>query len=97
MRPLTVLIGILMGSAFTLFFGLSLTWVTLLFLPRDQARELVSERAPLLLAIFVFALLAAVSGVSFYGQIRERLWRQWAHMATVAVLVGSVWLYWPRR
>jgi hypothetical protein len=97
MRPLTVLIGILMGSAFTLFFGLSLTWVTLLFLPRDQARELVSERAPLGLAIGVFALLAAVSGLSFYAQVRERAWRSWAHVLTVAVLAGSVWLYWPRR
>jgi len=97
MRPLTVLIGILMGSAFTLFFGLSLTWVTLLFLSRDEARELVAERAPLGLAIAVFAVLAAVSGVSFYGQIRERGWRPWAHLATVAALAGSIWLYWPRR
>ena len=96
MRPLAVLLGIVMGSAFALFCGLSLTWITLFFLPADEVGELVTERAPLATAIGVFAALSAISGVSFYAQIRERPWRHAAHAATAAALGGAVWLYWPR-
>ncbi len=97
MRPLAVLIGIVMGSACALCSGLFLTWVTLLFLPRDDANQLDSERAPLVLAIWVFAALTGVAAVSFYGQIRERTWRNAAHGLLVAALAGAVWVYWPRR
>ena len=86
-----------MGSACALCVGLFLTWVTLLFLPPDDAGQLASERAPLGLAIGVFAALTAVSAVSFYGQVRERRWRNNAHWATLATLAGAVWVYWPRK
>jgi hypothetical protein len=95
MRPLTVLIGIVMGSAVSLAVGLLLTWITLLFLP-EYAAQLTQERAPLAEAIAVFTLISAASGVSFYAEIRERRWRLAAHAATVAFLGLAVWLYWPR-
>jgi uncharacterized BrkB/YihY/UPF0761 family membrane protein len=97
MRPLAVLIGIVMGSAFALFTGLSLTWVTLLFVPKDEAGELFGEQNTLVLAIGIFALVALVSAVSFYGQLRERRWRPAAHAATLLCLCGAVWLYWPKK
>ncbi len=97
MRPLAVLIGIIMGSAFALFAGLSLTWVTLLFVPNDEAGELFGEQHTLVLAIAVFATVSLVSGVSFYGQLRERRWRLAAHAATTASLGAAVWLYWPKK
>lgn len=86
-----------MGSAFALFTGLALTWVTLLFVPKDEAGELFGEQTTLGVAIAVFALLSLVAGVSFYGQLRERRWRLAAHAAMTACLIGAVWLYWPKR
>jgi hypothetical protein len=95
MRPLTVLIGIVMGSAVSLAVGLLLTWITLLFLP-EYAAQLTQERAPLAEAIAVFTLISAASGASFYAEARERRWRLAAHAATVGFLALAVWLYWPR-
>jgi hypothetical protein len=86
-----------MGSAFALFAGLALTWVTLLFVPADEAGELFGERGTLGVAIAVFAVLSLVSGASFYAQVRELRWRPLAHAATAACLCGAIWLYWPRK
>ena len=97
MRPLAVLIGIIMGSAFALFAGLALTWITLLFVPKDEAGELFGEQNTLVIAISVFAMVSLVSGVSFYGQLRERRWRLAAHAATMPSLCAAVWLYWPKK
>jgi len=97
MRPLAVLIGIIMGSAFALFAGLALTWVTLLFIPKEQAAELFGEKNTLILAIAVFASVSLVSAMSFYGQLRERRWRLAAHAATTASLGAAIWLYWPKK
>jgi hypothetical protein len=97
MRPLAVLIGIVMGSAFALFAGLALTWVTLLFVPKEEAGELFGEQNTLVLAIAVFATVSLMSGVSFYGQLRERRWRLAAHAAMTASLGAAVWLYWPKK
>jgi hypothetical protein len=97
MRPLAVLIGIVMGSACALCVGLLLTWVTMLFLQADDAGQVVSERAPLGLAIGIFAVLTAVSALSFYGQVRERGWRNRSHLVLLATLGGTIWVYWPKK
>jgi xanthine/uracil permease len=97
MRPLAVLIGIVMGSAFALFAGLTLTWITLLFVPKDEAGELFGEQNTLIIAISIFGAVSLISAVSFYGQLRERSWRLIAHAATVASLGAAVWLYWPNK
>ena len=95
MRPLAVLLGIVMGSAVSLAVGLALTWITLLFLP-EYAAQLAQERAPLAQGIGIFSLISAASGLSFYGELRARSWRYWAHAATLGALGIAVYLYWPR-
>lgn len=97
MRPLAALLSILTGSAFALFAGLTLTWITLLFVPKEQAGELFGEQSTLLVAILVFGAVSLVSGVSLYGQMRERRWRLLAHAVTTASLCAAVWLYWPEK
>ncbi len=96
MRPLTVLLGILMGSAVSLAVGLLLTWITTLFLPRDAAR-FAPEQLPLLKAVVVFTLFSAASAGAFYGDLRRRTWRYQAYAATLAMLGVAVWLYWPSK
>ena len=95
MRPLTALLGILMGSAVALATGLIMTWTVILFLPADEAR-FAPEHGALLRAIAVFTLFAAASAGSFYGELRTRSWRPAAHAAMVLMLALAVWLYWPK-
>jgi hypothetical protein len=95
MRPLTALLGILMGSAVALATGLIMTWIVILFLPADEAR-FAPEHAALLRAIAVFTLFSAACAGSFYGELRERPWRGGAHGATVLMFAAAVWLYWPK-
>jgi hypothetical protein len=94
MRPLTILLGIVMGSTVSLAVGLALTWVVILFLPRD-ADKFAPEHAPLLQAIAIFTALAAATAASFYGDLRTRTWRLPAHAVTIVLLAATMWVYWP--
>ena len=95
MRPLTALLGILMGSAVALATGLLMTWIVILFLPAEQAR-FAPEHAALMRATAVFTLFSAASTGSFYGELRERPWRRAAHGATLLMLGVAVRMYWPK-
>jgi len=94
MRPLTFLIGIVMGSTGSLAFVLLLVWVVFLLLPANVQR-FETEQSYLLQAIAVFTAFCAASSVSFYGDLRNRSWRYLAHAATLGMLAVAVWLYWP--
>jgi len=96
MRPFTVLIGIVMGSAASISFGLASVLIVFCILAGkhpDQSRELPQ----LLLSLLAFGVLTAASAGSFVGQAKGRSWRGWAHAATFASLALIVMLYWPRR
>jgi len=94
MRPLTILLGIVMGSTVSLAIGLLGTQIVILFLPAEADR-FAPEHAALLEAIAVFTALAAASAFSFYGDLRTRAWRLRAHIASLLLLVTTIWLYWP--
>jgi hypothetical protein len=96
MRPLTVLIGIVLGSAASITFGLSTVLIVFCIL-RGEHPELRRELPQLAVSLVAFALLTAASAGSFLGQARRLPWRGWAHVATLAGLCGVVLLYWPRR
>jgi len=93
-RPLTILLGIVMGSTVSLAVGLLFTWIVILFLPRDEQR-FGPEHAALLQAMALFTALAAASAFSFYGDLRTRAWRLAAHAASLALLALTIWVYWP--
>ena len=95
MRPLAALLAILTGSALALTIGLFLTFITILFLPAQEAR-FAPEHSALLKAIAVFGVFSAVSGASLYGEMRLRRWRPAAHVATVLMFALAVWAYWPK-
>jgi len=96
MRPFTVLIGILMGSAASLTFGLGTVLIVFCILAGEHP-ELRHELPQLVKSLLAFAVLTAVSAGSFVGQARGRSWRPWAHAAMFACLAGIVILYWPSR
>jgi hypothetical protein len=98
MRPLTVLIGILMGSAASITFGLGAVLIVFVVLAGrhpDLSQELKFPQ--LILSLLVFGLLTAASAGSFVGQAKGRSWRRWAHLATFICLAGVVMMYWPHR
>jgi hypothetical protein len=96
MRPFTVLIGIVLGSAASITFGLGTVLIVFLVLGGEHP-ELPREMPRLALSLASFSLLTAVSAGSFLGQARLKPWRGWAHLATGICLCGVILLYWPRR
>jgi len=95
LRPLTVLLGIIMGSAVALAISLAMTGVVFLFLS-DFAERVQAERAPLLIGLAWTWTLAAVSAASFYGELRLRPWRRIALAALAAMLALLAIVYWPK-
>jgi hypothetical protein len=96
MRPFTVLIGILLGSAASITIGLGTVLIVFLVL-KGEHPDLAREMPQLTGSLIAFAVLTAASAGSFLGQLKLRSWRGWAHLATAACLGGVVLLYWPRR
>ena len=96
MRPFTVLIGIVLGSAASITFGLSAVLIVFCIL-RGEHPELGREMPQLAASLLAFAALTATSAGSFLGQAKGSSWRAWAHLATGICLCGVVLLYWPRR
>jgi hypothetical protein len=96
MRPFTVLIGIILGSAASFTFGLGTVLIVFLVLG-PQHPELPRELPRLAGSLAAFAILTAASAGSFLGEAKLRPWRGWAHVATGICLSGVILLYWPRR
>jgi hypothetical protein len=96
MRPFTVLIGIILGTAASFTFGLGTVVIVFLVLG-GQHPELPRELPRVTGSLAAFATLTAASAGSFLGQARLRPWRGWAHLATGICLCGVILLYWPRR
>jgi hypothetical protein len=98
MRPFTVLIGIILGSAASTTFSLGTVLIVFAVLSVGGTHpDLAREMPRLLLSLAAFGILTTASAGSFLGQVRARSWRGWAHLATVASLTVVVLLYWPRR
>ena len=96
MRPFTVLIGIVMGSAASITFGLGAVLIVFCLLA-GRHPDLSRELPQLIASLLAFATLTASSAGSFIGQAKSRSWRAWAHGMTLLCLAGVVFLYWPRR
>ena len=96
MRPFTVLIGIVMGSAASITFGLGAVLIVFCILAGEHP-DLSREMPQLVVSLLAFGVLTAASAGSFVGQAKERSWRTWAHAATLLSLAVVGMLYWPRR
>ena len=95
MRPLAVLIGIVMGSAFSIALGLGMVLIIFLILAPERS-ELAAEFGPLLRAVGLFTLLSATAAASFFGELRNLPWRRLALAGLVVSLALVGWVYWPR-
>jgi hypothetical protein len=99
MRPFTVLIGILAGSAASITFGLAVTLLVFGVVAgrHPELTQELPELPRLALTLVVFACLTAASAGSLLGQLRARSWRAWAHAATAGCLLLMLLWFWPRK
>jgi hypothetical protein len=94
LRPLSILLGIALGSAVSLCLGLTLTAVVLLFLPEFKDR-FAGEWRPLIIGIAWTMALTGVAAASFVGELRARPWRRGPQWVLAAAIAGLLWIYWP--
>jgi hypothetical protein len=92
--PLGFLTGVVLGSAASISGVLAMVLIVFLAVSSDHP-ALVEEYAPLLRAIVLFGILAAVSGAAFVGLQKNRPWRWAAQGAMWAALAAITWSYWP--
>lgn len=94
MRPLAVLNAIVFGSAAAITFGL--TGVVVIFLVLKGSNPAMNTEFPALLrSSGAFAVLAAISGASLWGLLKQLAWRWWAQAAMWTAVAGMALLYWP--
>lgn len=94
MKPLTVLLGIVLGSATALSVSLTMTGIVFLLLPEYSVR-LAAEQWPLLKALAWSWSLACVAGASFVGELRDKPWRRPAQAVLALIIAALAWRYWP--
>jgi hypothetical protein len=94
MKPLSVLLGIVAGSAVALAVALGMTGIVFLLLPEYSAR-LAAEQAPLLKGLAWSWSLAAVSAASFVGELKNAPWRRPAQCLLVVILALLARRFWP--
>jgi hypothetical protein len=93
---MTVLTGVVLGSAAATTFALAATLVVFLVLSGEHPE--FRRELPLLTTYSIaFAGLTALSGISFIGLIRTRRWRIWAQLAMWGALAALAALYWSTR
>lgn len=94
MSPLTVLTGIVMGSAVTIALGLAMTLAVFLILSGQHPR-LSREYGTLLVSFGLFFALALAAASAFVGVLQRRHWRWYAQAATWLMILAIGFHYWP--
>jgi hypothetical protein len=94
MQPLTVILGIVLGSVFSIAFGLGI--VLLIFgLRQGQDSRYALELPELATATVLFSMVSVVSAMAFLGSLRGTHWRHWAAIVLGVSLAGVGFYYWP--
>lgn len=94
MQPLTIITGIILGSAASISLGLGVVMLIFLILG-DEYPRLASEFRPLVGSLVLFLAMTAVAVASFYSQLK-RLWWRWPAQALMwADVLATGWFYWP--
>ena len=94
MGPLGFLTGVLLGSSASIAGVLAMVLVMFMLVSSDHP-NLIAEYGPLIQAVVIFAVLAAVAGLAFVGLQKGRSWRWLAQGAMWLLLAGIAWSYWP--
>lgn len=94
MQPFTVILGVILGSLFSIAFSLAVVLLVFWILRNDHPR-FDAEMPELFRATLIFGGLALLAGYSFLGTIRGREWRYASLAALWGGLAATGWYYWP--
>ncbi len=94
MQPLTIITGIVLGSAGSISLGLAVVMLIFLILG-DEYPRLASEFRPLVGSLGLFMAMTVVAGASFYAQLKRLWWRWPAQGLMWADILFTGWFYWP--
>jgi uncharacterized membrane protein SirB2 len=94
MQPLTVVLGIVLGSVFSIAFGLAIVWL-IFGLRQGEDSRFALELPELARATLLFSGVTVVSAFAFLGSLRAAAWRVWPLLALVVALAGTGFYYWP--
>lgn len=94
MQPFTVILGVVLGSLFSVAFSLAVV-LFVFWILRDDHPRFDAELPELFRATLIFAGLALMAGFGFWGTLKARTWR-YAFLALLwAGLMAAGWYYWP--
>ena len=96
MQPLTILTGVVLGSAAATTFALGATLVVFLVLAGEHP-QFKAELPLLAVYALVFGVLTAVAAVSFVAELKQRRWRLWSQLLMWVAVGGVAALYWSTR
>jgi hypothetical protein len=96
MQPLTILTGVVLGSAAATTFALGATLVVFLVLAGEHP-QFKAELPLLAVYALVFGTLTAVAAFSFVAELRQRPWRLWSQLLMWLAVCGVGALYWSTR
>ncbi len=96
MQPLTILTGVVLGSAAATTFALGATLVVFLVLV-DEHPQFEDELPLLAVYTLMFGTLTALAAFSFMAELRQRPWRLWSQLLMWSALAGVAALYWSTR
>jgi hypothetical protein len=94
MRPLTAIIGILLGSCLAITVSLAAVLFVFAVLG-DEYPRLEHEFRPLLASLFIFLGMTVLCGLSFYSLVIEHRARYWALAIMLSGLAATTWYYLP--
>ena len=94
MRPLTAIVGILLGSCLAITVSLAAVLFVFAVLGDDYPR-LQHEFRPLVSSLFIFLGMTVLSGLSFYALVIEHKRRYWALVIMLTGLAATTWYYLP--
>ena len=94
MQPFSVLLGIVLGSLFSIAFSLAM--VTLIFwILQDDDPRFTAEMPELIRATLIFSVLALAAATGFIGTLHRRPWRFFVLALLCAGLIATTYYYWP--
>ncbi|HEX6928930.1 MAG TPA: hypothetical protein VF267_06750 [Gammaproteobacteria bacterium] len=83
-----------MGSCGSIFVGIAVTLVIFLVLSPDNP-SLQRELGPLSVYAGIFAMLTALSALSFMGHLLTKAWRWWAQAVLLVAGAAAVYYLMP--
>lgn len=94
MHPFTIILGIVLGSLFSIAFSLGVVLFVFWFL-QDEHPRFDAEMPELFRSTSIFVGLAGLAAVSFLGTLRKRIWRYPSLALLWVGLLATGWVYWP--